>query len=71
MLYAIIVFVVWIFFFDRNDVFTQWDRKNELKKLETSKEYYEGEIAQSKKELDDLAINTEILEKICKGKILS
>jgi hypothetical protein len=45
---SVFVFVLWVCFFDRNDVFTQWDRKNELKKLETSKEFYQAEIETTK-----------------------
>jgi cell division protein FtsB len=63
---AVIAFVLWILFFDRNDVFTQWDRKSELQKLETSKEYYVTEIASLKKELVELQSNTAILEKFAR-----
>lgn len=65
---AIVAFIVWILFFDRNDLFTQWERKTELNKLETSKEYYQGEITSIKKELVDLDGNPEILEKIAREK---
>jgi cell division protein FtsB len=62
------VFVVWISFFDRNDLITQYDRKKELEKLETSKDYYEKEIATTKKELTDLNNNPAILEKLAREK---
>ncbi len=68
MFFALLVFVVWISFFDRNDLFTQWDRKQELKKLETSKLYYETEIASTKKDLMDLNNNPAILEKFAREK---
>ena len=63
---AIIAFACWILFFDRNDLFTQWDRKTELKKLETSKDYYVEEIAKIKKDLSDLNNNQAILEKFAR-----
>jgi cell division protein FtsB len=63
---AIAAFALWILFFDRNDVFTQWDRKTELEKLETSKAYYEAEIVLLKKELSDLQNNPAILEKFAR-----
>lgn len=63
---ATAAFIVWILFFDRNDLFTQWERKKELNKLETSKEYYQGEIASIKKELSDLDNDPAILEKIAR-----
>jgi cell division protein FtsB len=65
---AIVAFVVWILFFDRNDLFTQWERKTELNKLETSKQYYQGEITAIKKELVDLDNDPAILEKIAREK---
>ncbi len=63
-----LVFVVWISFVDRNDLFTQYGRKQELKKLETSKNYYQAEIASTKKELQDLTNNSTVLEKIAREK---
>lgn len=65
---SIIVFIVWISFFDRNDLLTQWDRKQELHKLETSKAFYEKEIATTKKDLMDLNNNPAVLEKFAREK---
>src|SRR3954453_8963337 len=65
---SIIVFVVWIAFCERNDLLTQWDRKNELQKLETSKKFYEEEIANTKKDLLELNNNPAILEKFAREK---
>jgi len=65
---SVIVFVIWISFFDRNDLFTQWDRKQELQKLEVSKTFYEKEIADTKKDLMDLNNNPAILEKFAREK---
>ncbi len=67
-LLSVIVFVVWITFFDRNDLVTQMERKKELDKLETSKEYYEAEIATTRKELTDLERDTRVLEKFAREK---
>ncbi|WP_207491917.1 FtsB family cell division protein [Aridibaculum aurantiacum] len=65
-LLSVLVFVVWISFFDRNDLFTQWERKNELEKLETSKAYYEAEIISTEKELAELQNNPAALEKFAR-----
>ena len=62
-LIASISFVVWILFFDRNDLFTQWDRKQELNKLEESKAYYQAEIKSISKGLSDIQNNPAIIEK--------
>jgi|SRR3954451_10762192 cell division protein DivIC len=63
-----IVFIVWILFFDRNDLFTQWDRKQELQRLEVSTAFYEKEIANTKKDLMDLNNKPAILEKFAREK---
>ena len=65
---SVIVFVVWISFFDRNDLWTQWDRKQELQKLETSQAFYEKEIATTRKDFIDLNNNPAILEKFAREK---
>ena len=65
---SIVIFVVWILFFDRNDLFTQWDRKQELKKLEASTSFYEKEIVTTKKDLSDLTNNPATLEKFAREK---
>lgn len=65
---SVIIFAVWISFFDRNDLFTQLDRKHELNKLETSKAFYEKEIAGTKKDLMDLNNNPAVLEKFAREK---
>jgi len=67
-LLSIVIFVVWIAFFDRNDLFTQWDRKQELKKLETSAAFYEKEIVTTKKDLTELTNNPATLEKFAREK---
>ncbi len=65
---SVLAFLVWILFFDRNDMITQWERKKELQKLETSKAYYEAEIAVTQKELADLERDTRVLEKFAREK---
>ncbi len=60
---ACLSFLVWILFFDRNDLFTQWDRKQELNKLEQSKAYYQDEIKSINKGLAEIQNNPAIIEK--------
>ncbi|MDB5247415.1 MAG: cell division protein DivIC (FtsB), stabilizes FtsL against RasP cleavage [Segetibacter sp.] len=67
-LVSIIIFVVWVSFFDRNDLITQWDRKQELKKLEISTSFYENEIAKTKKDLTELNNNPAVMEKFAREK---
>ena len=65
---SLAVFIVWILFFDRNDLFTQLSRKKELQKLERSTSFYESEIATTKKDLMDLNNKPAILEKFAREK---
>jgi len=65
---AVLVFSVWITFCDRNDLFTQYDRKQELKKLEQSAGFYEKEIALTRQELTDLNNDPAVLEKLAREK---
>jgi cell division protein DivIC len=70
-LLAIIAFVVWMLFFDDRDVYvTYFRQRHELKALEESKKYYEQQIANTKKELDQLKINTATIEKYAREKYL-
>lgn len=53
---------VWLFCFDKNDVFTQIDLIKKCKKLEKEKNYYVSEIANNKFQLAELQTNKKSLE---------
>lgn len=63
-------FVVWMLFFDRNDVFTQMQRRGELNELKQSKAYFEKQIAENKKFSNDLQFNASAIEKYAREKYL-
>jgi cell division protein DivIC len=63
-----IAFVLWILFFDRNDIFTQRERARDLKSLEKSKVYYTGQIQEAQKELDQMSHNAAALERFAREK---
>lgn len=64
-------FVVWILFFDARDfISTHFREKQELKKLEQSKKYYEQQIATTKLELEQLKSNPALLEKYARERYL-
>lgn len=64
-------FAVWILFMDDRDLITtQFRHKEELKKLEQSKKYYEQQIAATKSELDKLKSDPTLLEKYAREKYL-
>jgi cell division protein DivIC len=59
-----------IFFFDKNDIFTQIGRRNELKELQQSKRYYTTQIAAERKESEALKSNPAAVEKLAREKYL-
>lgn len=65
-LLSVTIFIVWISFFDRNDLFTQYERKQELKKLQESSSFYEKEITDTKKSLTELNNDPFVLEKMAR-----
>jgi len=69
-LLTLICFVVWIIFFDRNDFFTQMERRRDLKQIEESKAYYTKEIETNRKFSNDLKSNAAIIEKYAREKYL-
>ena len=67
---SIIVFFVWMLFFDRNDFISQFSYRKDLRKLETDKEYYQKEIEQNKKDTKELMSDPKHLEKFARERYL-
>lgn len=67
---SIIVFAVWMMFFDRNDFISQYSYRQDLKKLESDKEYYTQEIAKNKIDMQDLMSDRIHLEKFARERYL-
>jgi cell division protein DivIC len=63
-----VAFVLWVVFFDRNDLFTQMERARDLRTLEKSKKYYSAQIEAGRKELDQMSHNPAALEKFAREK---
>ena len=51
-----LIFVVWIIFFDKNNLISQHEYTKKLKVLNKNKEYYDKEIDINRKEMDELSI---------------
>ena len=49
---VIVVLVSWLMYFDKNDVFTQYELVQKCNKLNTEKEYYISEIEKNKTEIN-------------------
>ncbi|QEK51921.1 septum formation initiator family protein [Pedobacter aquae] len=59
-------FLVWMLFFDRNDLLSQYEYRSQLQKLEQEKQFYNQEIAKVQKDLDELTTNKDKLEKFAR-----
>jgi cell division protein FtsB len=67
---AFTAFVFLMLFIDHNDIFVQLDRQRQLKALLISKNFYQRQIDQTKKNLSDLQNNSAALEKYAREKYL-
>ena len=63
-------FIVWMVFFDRDDIASQWKRIKELKQLQHTERNMNNQIADTKKELDLLRTNPSTLEKYAREKYM-
>lgn len=50
----LLLFVVWMIFFDENSLLNHWELDKEIDNLENSNEYYRDQIEQDKKVIDNL-----------------
>jgi cell division protein DivIC len=67
---TLIAFVIWIAFFDRNDLITQYRYRRELNALEADKTYFTEQIAQNKRDMEELMSDPDHLEKYAREKYL-
>lgn len=65
-----ISFIIWMAFFDRNDISLQWKRVSDLKKLQQSERNMVKQITNAKKELQLLKTSPFTLEKYAREKYL-
>jgi cell division protein DivIC len=63
-------FISWMLFFDHNDLFLQRDRANELASLKQTKAYYQSQIDDTRKDVEEIRINSASLEKIAREKYM-
>ena len=67
---SILAIITWLVFFDKNDVFTQYELIRKCDKLTMEKEYYIQEIKNNQNGLEDLKQNAKTLEKFAREKYL-
>ncbi len=63
-------FLVWMLFFDSNDLITQVKLSSKLSDLEHTKEFYENKIVEVKNDREALLNDKELLEKLAREKYL-
>ena len=61
---------IWVVFFDKNDLHTQFELRSEVKQLEEERNYYAHEIANITSDIRELTTNPKTLEKFAREKYL-
>lgn len=65
-----VVFLVWLIFFDRNDLLSQYEYRQQLNKLQEEYDFYTKETTAVQKQLNELTSDKEKLEKFAREKYL-
>jgi len=63
-----LVFIVWMLFFDKNDLLTQFSQRSKLNQMKQDKAYFIEEIALNQATMQDLETNPEALERFAREK---
>ena len=63
-------FLIWLTFFDSNDLYTQIKQTAKLNGLENEKEFYQERIEEVKADREELLSNDELLEKFARENYL-
>lgn len=63
-----VAFLVWMLFFDSNDIYSQYQLKSKLTELESEKSYYQEKIEEVNEDREALLNNQELLEKFAREK---
>ena len=65
-----VAFVVWMIFFDKNDLFSQYQYRQQVTKLRHERDFYQKETAEVNKQLNELNTDNNALEKFAREKYL-
>jgi cell division protein FtsB len=65
---SIAAIIVWITFFDKDDLLSQYQLRQKLHQLRTERNYYKDEIKNSKNDMNELRTNPANLEKFAREK---
>lgn len=67
---TIIGLAIWVAFFDKNDLKTQYELRKDVKQLEEERNYYAKEISGITADSKELTSNPKTLEKFAREKYL-
>ncbi len=67
---SLIAVIIWVIFFDKDDLLSQRQLRNKLHQLQEEKKYYQQEIEKNKEDINELKTNPENLEKFAREKYL-
>jgi cell division protein FtsB len=67
---TILIFIVWLLFFDRNNLLDRAQELGHLRQLEKDKKYYIERIDKDAKRLEQLRTNSKNLEKFAREQYL-
>jgi cell division protein FtsB len=65
-----VAFAVWMIFFDKNDLFSQYQYRQQANKLRQERDFYKKETAEVNAQLQALTTNQSALEKFAREKYL-
>ncbi len=65
-----LAFIAWMLFFDKNDLFSQYQYRQQRNKLIQERDFYQQETARVAKDRDELNSNQAELEKFAREKYL-
>lgn len=63
-------FLVWLTFFDSNDIYSQYKLTSKLSSLNADRAYYMEKIDEVKEDREELLSNPDLLEKFAREKYL-
>ena len=65
---SVVAVIVWVAFFDKDDLLSQYQLRQKLRQLRTERNYYHSEIEKSKNDMNELRTNPANLEKFAREK---
>ncbi|MBE9663555.1 FtsB family cell division protein [Mucilaginibacter myungsuensis] len=65
-----LAFVVWMLFFDKNDLISQFEYRQQVNRLRHDRDFYQKETDEVNRQLQQLTTNNSALEKFAREKYL-